>query len=202
LINSINTYFATAMTRRDVVYHFAGVRGLYGKHFENAAKISRDYKIDISTQTPPLLSIFGGKLTTYRLIAEKTVSALRRFFHTLPACRTAETPLPGGYFSGGIDTLIKNLQQKYPQIPAEQLSRYAHLYGTRCQLFLKGVTTIDDLGQHFGADLFEKEVHYLVEHEWAKTAEDILWRRTKLELALNAEQKAKLSGFLLDHQFD
>lgn len=198
LINAVNTYFSTVITRHDVVYHFAGVRGLYGKYFENAAKISRDYKIDVSTQTPPLLSIFGGKLTTYRLIAEKTVSALRVYFPKLPSCRTADTPLPGGYFSGGIDTLIESLQQKYPQIPAEQLSRYARLYGTRCQLFLKGVVNLEDLGQHFGADLFEKEVRYLVEHEWAKTAEDILWRRTKLELVLNADQKANLHKFLLN----
>lgn len=198
LITGVNTYFTKSLERADVIYHFAGVRGLYGKYFENASKISRDYKIDISAQTPPLLSIFGGKLTTYRLIAEKTVSALRAYFPKLPACQTSNTPLPGGYFSGGIDTLIKNLQQKYPLIPAEQLNRYAHLYGTRCQLFLKGVTVLDDLGQHFGADLFEKEVRYLVEHEWAKTAEDILWRRTKLELVLNTEQKSNLHKFLLN----
>jgi glycerol-3-phosphate dehydrogenase len=196
LLDAVNRYFTQSLARSDVVYHFAGVRGLYGKHFKEASKISRDYKIDISQQTPALISLFGGKLTTYRFIAEKTVDALRAYFPALPACRTADTPLPGGYFSGGIETLINDLQQQYPYLPDAQLSRYARLYGARCHLFLKGTTRLNDLGQHFGADLYEKEVRYLMAHEWAQTAEDILWRRTKLQLVLTHDQQATLSAFM------
>jgi glycerol-3-phosphate dehydrogenase len=196
LIEGVNTYFDKQLTRADVIYHFAGVRGLYGKHHDNASKISRDYKIEVSPQTPPLLSILGGKLTTYRLIAERTVDALRVYFPQLPMCRTATTALPGGDFTGGIDKLIETLQAQYPPLPAQQLARYARAYGSRCHLFLDGVASVSDLGRHFGADLYEKEVRYLVDHEWAQTVEDILWRRSKLELMLTPEEKAALRDYL------
>lgn len=196
LLAAVNKYFSVPLTRKDVLYDFAGVRGLYGDHHHNVSKISRDFTIEISTQPAPLLSILGGKLTTYRLIAEKTVDALRDFFPHLAPCTTREVPLPGGEWAGDIDSLIQQLCSDYPLLPRMQLHRYAHLYGTRCRLFLNNVASVADLGQHFGADLYEKEVRYLVEQELAQTAEDILWRRTKLALVLNDSEKNKLEAFL------
>ncbi len=159
----------------------------------NAQAVTRDYKLELSVVADqlPLLSVFGGKITTYRKLAEAAVDRLAPFFPTMTARWTADTPLPGGDFADR-DSLAQQLQLQYPWLPLAVQQRYLRSYGSRSHLLLLKAASIADLGEHFGAGLYQAEVDYLCQHEWAVLADEILWRRTKLGLQLDPAQQQRL----------
>jgi glycerol-3-phosphate dehydrogenase len=183
------------------VWTYAGVRPLYDDGASEAKAATRDYVFELDAgDNLPLLSIFGGKITTYRRLSEE---ALERLAPYLPASRreregwTASSPLPGGDFDvRGLPDLASGLQRDWPFLEADHALRLARAYGTRTRDILKGATSISDLGKHFGATLTEAEVRFAIGTEWAETAEDMLWRRSKLGLHLTAQQVEELAAFM------
>ena len=191
-----------AVTPHDVVWAYSGVRPLYDDGASEAKAATRDYvlELDAGADRPAALSVFGGKITTYRRLAEEAMERLRPH---LPASATAKrrwtanAPLPGGDFSvGGISDLAGDLQRDYPFLTAAHASRLAHGYGTRARTLLGSAKSTADLGRSFGATLTEAEVRYLAGQEWAQTAEDIVWRRTKLGLRMTAGEIDALADYL------
>ncbi|MGB6466912.1 MAG: glycerol-3-phosphate dehydrogenase, partial [Xanthobacteraceae bacterium] len=198
LCGVVNEYFRTAIGAADVVWAYAGVRSLYDDGARKAQDIGRDYtlKFDERFGEAPLLTVYGGKITTYRRLAEEALARLSHFF---PRSRpwTAKSPLPGGDFVyDGVDTLIERTQRTWRFLTAEHARRLVNAYGTRVDRVLGTATGLDDLGMRFGADLTAAEVRYLMTKEWAQTADDVLWRRSKLGLRLTADQAARLDRFM------
>ena len=179
------------------MHSYAGVRPLIDDSASDAQKVSRDYnfEIDAPDNTAPLLSIFGGKITTYRKLAEAATNQLTPFFPALNTPWTAQAPLPGADFSSQPE-LQQQLSQHYPWLEPALVQRYVRSYGTLCQNFLAPCKSLKDMGKHFGAGLYEVEVHYLQQQEWALTSEDILWRRSKLGLHLARSAQQQLEQYL------
>lgn len=201
LCNAVNHYFKQSISADDVIGHYAGVRPLYNDGASAAQEATRDYiiKLDHPQGHAPLLNIFGGKITTYRRLAEAALAQLNEYLprHTGPW--TKHAPLPGGDFKASdIDVLAQQLCEDYAFIELSWSHQLIRRYGTQCWTLLANARTIDDLGYHFGASLYEREVDYLVKSEWATTADDILWRRTKLGLQLNAAEQDSLQKWLND----
>ncbi|HVV69818.1 MAG TPA: glycerol-3-phosphate dehydrogenase [Gammaproteobacteria bacterium] len=201
LLTAVNRYFEQSITREQIVWTYAGVRPLHSENTSNVSAITRDYTLELNhdAQQAPLLSVFGGKITTYRKLAEHALQDLQRFFPHATSSWTKDAPLPGGDLpNADFSSFYKQLQQQYPWLPAELAYRYARSYGTLCQRFLNNAHNLSDLGQHFGAGLYEAEVAYLMENEWAETVEDILWRRTKLGLALSPQEVELLNQHITE----
>lgn len=187
LIESINRYFSRGLTRADVVWTYAGIRPLYDDHAASASAVTRDYVLDVdgdpAARTAPLLSVFGGKITTYRKLAEHALEKLAPFFPMTPGAWTAGAVLPGGDMPGAdFEAYVAELAAERPALPRALLSRMVRAYGTRVDVLLGGARTLDDLGPDLGGGLTGAEVDYLAAHEWARTSEDILYRRSKLGL--------------------
>jgi glycerol-3-phosphate dehydrogenase len=144
-----------------------------------------------------LLSVFGGKLTTYRKLAESALSQLAAYFPNMGARWTASAPLPGGEQMSSASELSINLGLQYSWLPQSLAQRWASSYGSRSWQLLDGASSLSDLGEHLGADLHAREVEYLCQHEWATCAADILWRRSKLGLFMSPSQQTKLQQYLL-----
>ncbi|MBK1781686.1 glycerol-3-phosphate dehydrogenase [Advenella sp. WQ 585] len=202
LLQSVNAYFKQAIRHEDIVSTWSGVRPLYDDAHGNASTTTRDYVFDVSGGTgssPPLLSVFGGKITTYRKLAEHALEKLAPFTGK-PQPWTHAAPLPGADLpNADINLFISQLQKNFPWLPKSTASRYACAYGTLALLFLAEKNSIESLGQHFGHDLYETEVKWLQAHEWANCAEDILWRRTRLGLYFTPEQTLALQKWLKKH---
>lgn len=182
-----NDYFSETIKPSQIVSHWSGVRPLYDDHHANPSEITRDYKLDIQTinEQCPIISVFGGKITTYRHLAEQAFSLLKPFFPHLKKYDTHSDCLPGGNIPNlDMPFFIKVLQKQYPWLPTELCKRYANTYGTHIFILLSGKKSIQDLGADHGHGLYETEINYLKTNEWAHTTEDILWRRTKLGLYL------------------
>ncbi len=195
LLEVVGQYFNCRLTADDIIWHYSGVRPLISKHNEPLSEISRDYLLELlSEHHPPLLNVFSGKITTYRKLAEEAVDLFSPFFKNLSKSQTKETLLPGGHFHLASEYLI-TLEKQFPYLPKKLAKRYLHTYGSDTPVLLKDCTCLNDLGTHFGAGLYQKEVDYLIEHEWAKTAEDIIWRRTKLGLFLTPNEIKLLSEY-------
>ncbi|MDX1268513.1 MAG: glycerol-3-phosphate dehydrogenase C-terminal domain-containing protein, partial [Oceanisphaera sp.] len=181
----------------DLVWSYSGVRPLMDDEHAEARKASRDYTLELNAppKEAPLLSVFGGKITTYRKLAEAATNAICRFFPAASGPWTRTAVLPGGDFSSqqGLST---ELQSQYPWLPDGLRQRFVRSYGTLCHRFLKDCKQLEDMGEAFGGHLYQKEVDYLRKHEWATTADDILWRRTKLGLELQKEQRERLQYYL------
>ncbi|MFN3516288.1 MAG: glycerol-3-phosphate dehydrogenase [Novosphingobium sp.] len=195
LCEGASRYFAKAITPADVVWTYSGVRPLVSDGSDKPEAATRGYRLDLSGEAmgAPLLSVYGGKITTYRHLAEEAVDLLAP---RLPALTgqawTRREALPGGDFAiDGLDALIAGYARDYPFLSAEDAERIARAYGTRARLWLG-----KDQGRDFGGGLRQAEVDYLVAEEWAVSAEDVLWRRTKLGLRLSAEQVAGLQDYL------
>jgi glycerol-3-phosphate dehydrogenase len=185
LCGVINTHFVKQIAPADVIWTYAGVRPLCDDEAADASAVTRDYVLELDNGSPPLLSVFGGKITTYRKLAEHALGKLKPYFPQSCAPWTHAAPLPGGDIAhGDFETFLTVLNQRWPWLPRELGLRYARAYGTRIERVLGGAHGIKDLGRHFGDDLYSREVEYLVEQEWAMTAEDVLWRRSKLGLHL------------------
>ena len=201
LLQVVNHHFKMQLTQDHIVHSYSGVRPLLEAQNATAQELSRDYKVVASgsEQNPVLINIFGGKITTYRKLAEHAVDQLKPFIPVAQPAWTATAKLPGGDFSDQA-TLSESLQQEYPWLPGQTVRRYVRQYGTLCLAFLKPSKQLSDLGQDFGAGLYRAEVDYLVRREWACTVDDILWRRTKLGLRLSAAQVATLQHYLATAQ--
>jgi glycerol-3-phosphate dehydrogenase len=200
LCGVVNEYFRASITATDAVWAFAGVRALYDDGARKPQDIGRDYALLLDERfgEAPLLTVYGGKITTHRRLAEDALDRLAHFFP--PARRwTAQSPLPGGDFPyDGIDALIGRTLQRWPFLGEDHARRLAHAYGTRVRNVLGNAARLDDLGRRFGADLTAAEVRYLMQHEWAQHADDVLWRRSKLGLRLNEAQAATLADFMAE----
>jgi len=199
LCDAVNRSLKKKITPEDIIWTYSGVRSLVDDGHENESEITRDYKLYIDERFgPPILSVFGGKLTTYRKLSEHAVNRIATF-HPKRQLRpwTDKATLPGGdIHKKDFDLFVDNQQKRYTFLPLEMLRRYARAYGTRMENILDGVNKKADLGYHYGDDLYEAEVAYLIRYEFAHTSEDILWRRSKLGLHISNEtQEALESSF-------
>lgn len=198
LCNAVSRYFDKPVTPGAVVWTYSGVRALYDEDdSENASALSRDYLLELDVDQAPLLSVFGGKITTYRTLANEAMAQLTRILPMAEQEWTADLALPGGNIPGAdFERYLKSVVQRYPELPRSLLERLTRNYGTCVHDLLGGVVSIDTLGEHFGADLYEVELRYLQDYEWAMRAEDVLWRRSKLGLHLNEEQAHRVEAWL------
>ena len=200
LCRAANEYFRTEIGAADVVWAFAGVRSLYDDGARKAQDVGRDYELILDKRygEAPLLTVYGGKITTYRRLAEQVLARLRHFFpHSRPW--TAQSHLPGGDFVyDGLETLVERTLRTWPFLRAEHARRLVRAYGSRVERVLENISRLEDLGTCFGADLTAAEVRYLMHKEWARTADDVLWRRSKLGLRFSAEQAAALERFMAE----
>ncbi len=195
LCNAVNHYLEKPISAEDVKACYAGVRPLQHNNTKNLSAITRDYafELNIDQAQAPLLSIFGGKITTYRRLAEHVLQDLAEYFPHMGPAWTQDAPLPGGEMpQADFAAFIKKLCADYSFLPTSLLHRYAKQYGTRAYDLLQNTQQLDDLGKSLGADLYEKELAYLMQREWAMTAEDVLWRRTKLGFQFSTEECAAL----------
>jgi glycerol-3-phosphate dehydrogenase len=203
LCRSASAYLRVPVTPEKVVWTYSGVRPLFDESGDTTAQAAtRDYvlKLDASPGTPPLLSVFGGKITTYRRLAE---AALAQLAPHLPAVTnrsagwTGKVPLPGGDFpKGDFDAQLAAARARYPFLAEAHLRRLLRAYGTRMEAMLAGATSMADLGTVYGADLTEAELRYLVRAEWARGAPDVLWRRSKLGLRLSKAEAVRVDEAL------
>ncbi len=201
LCESVSGYLARAVTPADVVWTYAGVRPLYDDGASEAKAATRDYVFELdATDNLPLLSIFGGKITTYRRLAEEALERLESFLPESLRARagwTAVSPLPGGDFNvRGLPELANDLHREWPFIAQDHALRLARSYGTRARDVLKGAASFADLGRHFGATLTEAEVRFVIATEWAQTADDMLWRRSKLGLRFTPAETEALDAWM------
>lgn len=199
LCESVNRYFKRSITPEDVVWSYAGVRPLYDDHSGSASAVTRDYRLDIDHSAAPVLSVFGGKITTYRKLAEHALEKLAPHLKGLKTTSwTAEAPLPGGDFKrSDFDKRVEALQRRVAGLSQQTATRLVRNYGTLVEtLMLSKENEGAPLGALIGADLHEGEVDYLMTHEWARSADDILWRRSKLGLRFGPEALAKLQDYM------
>jgi glycerol-3-phosphate dehydrogenase len=204
LCDSVSEYLAKPVIPEDVVWTYAGVRPLYDDGASEAKAATRDYVFELDTPGgAPLLSIYGGKITTYRRLAEEALERLSPYLRSAKAREgwTAKSPLPGGDMDvSAIPPLSAELVRNYPFLNAAHANRLAHAYGTRAAKLLGRAKSMTDLGQSFGATLTESEVRYLMSSEWACTAEDIVWRRSKLGLRLSPAEIAAIDDWIAAHR--
>ncbi len=199
LCAAVNRYFATPVSADDVVWSYSGVRPLYNDEAEDAAAVTRDYELELDAGPgqAPLLSVFGGKITTYRRLAEQALEHFAPYTPHAGKTWTANVPLPGGDIADAdFATFLDEVRRTWPWLREDLARRYARAYGTRIETLLEGAHASDHLGRDFGAGICEREVEYLVNNEWAMTSEDILWRRTKRGLRASAETVAALDDWL------
>ena len=199
LIDTANRYIAKPVSRADIAWSYAGIRPLYDDKAGSASAVTRDYMLDLDggDGVAPILSVFGGKITTYRKLAEHALDLLAPHVRGTGPAWTADVTLPGGDFAAtGFDALVDELAAARPGLPRPLLRRLARACGTRTAALLGEATTIADLGENFGGDLTAAEALYLVREEWARTAEDILYRRSKLGLHVPPETAARLDAWL------
>ncbi|OWP50393.1 glycerol-3-phosphate dehydrogenase [Pseudomonas nitroreducens] len=199
LLNVVNEHFKRQLGREDILRSFSGVRPLCDDESDDPSAVTRDYTLALDN-TPgeaPLLSVFGGKLTTYRKLAEAALEQLApHFAGVMKPSWTASAPLPGGEAMTTVEDLAIQLMDRLRQLDPALARRWAGTYGSRIWKLLDGAHNLSELGEHLGAGLYAREVEYLVREEWARDADDILWRRTKLGLFLNARQRERLEQFL------
>ena len=198
ILKVANDHFKKTLSPADVVWSYSGVRPLLEDESSDPSAVTRDYTLhlDDKNHKAPLLSIFGGKITTYRKLALSAMTKLTPYFDNLGEAWTDSKPLPGGDLEMSLDAFAMKLQQDYPFIGANLARRFANSYGTLTHTLLDKVNAEDELGQHFGNQLYQVEVDYLINHEWARSAEDILWRRTKLGLELTSDQVTALESYI------
>lgn len=199
LLASVNYYFERQLKKENVLSTYSGVRPLYSTHNADPSKISRDYHIETEDDIDhaPLLSVFGGKLTTYRALSENVVSSLSKYFKHLKKSRTRHLFLPGGDLGHAtIEKFINSLHDRFIWLPHHLARRFALNYGTRTLDLLQDCIALEDLGEKFGDDLYQREVDFLMETEWAMTAEDILWRRTKFGLTFTEAEIQRVKDYI------
>jgi glycerol-3-phosphate dehydrogenase len=195
----INRYFSRQISARDVVWSYAGVRPLLEEEAGDLSAVTRDYALecDATPQQAPLLSVLGGKITTYRRLAEEALALLLPALGGARPVWTAGAALPGGDIANAdFDQFYADASRHYGWMPQDLLHRYARAYGTRIHRLLRGASNLSHLGKCLGDGLYEVEVDYLVKNEWARMPEDILWRRSKLGLHVAPDTAQRLSAAL------
>jgi len=198
LLKVVNEHFKKQLGRTDVLHTYSGVRPLCNDESDNPSAITRDYTLSLSgdAEHAPILSVFGGKLTTYRKLAESAMAELAPFFKDMKPKWTEKASLPGGEDMSTPQALSAELSKRFAWLPAEVAQRWARTYGSRSWRLLEGVQSLSDMGEHLGGGLYSREVDYLCSEEWATTAEDILWRRSKLGLFTTAAEQASVQKYL------
>lgn len=195
LCDFVSEYFKKPVRPEDVVWSYSGVRPLYDDGASSATAATRDYVLSLNESAAPLLSVFGGKITTYRRLSEEAVDKLG-----LGKPWTAGVAMPGGDFAwNGVPDLVAKLCRDYPFLTESWAHRLATTYGTRAAAVLGGAQSREDLGEEFGADLTAAELAYLRDEEFARTGEDVLWRRTKLGLRLTKEQQQAVDAWMREN---
>lgn len=203
LCSVVNRYFERQVTPADIVWTYAGVRPLFDDAKGEASAVTRDYVFDLDggDGTPPLLSIFGGKLTTYRKLAEHAMARFAPLLGCKAGAWTADAVLPGGDLpAADFERFLLAFVAEHPWLPSPLARRLARAYGSRAGKIVEGRQGLNDLGQNLGGDLYEAELDYLAAHEWATTADDVLWRRSKLGLHLDEAAKARVEEWFRHHQ--
>ena len=206
LLQLANAYLARPLAASDIVWTYSGVRPLYDDGSSDPSAVTRDYVLKVDAgddgKAPPVLSIFGGKITTYRKLAESALKELLPFFPAMKAPWTRGEALPGGDLpksdtpNGARAAFLASLCRRYPGLPDTLLRALAHRYGTRALALLGDAKAPADLGRDFGATLSAREIDFLVREEWAMTAEDVLWRRTKCGLPMTPAQRDAVSTYM------
>ncbi len=198
LLGVANAHFRKQLEREDILHTFTGVRPLCDDESDNPSVITRDYTLFLSAEQhqAPLLSVFGGKLTTYRKLAEAALVQLAPFFPNMGGRWTRTAPLPGGEDLSNPDALAEELVAKIEGIDLALARRWASLYGSRVWRMLGEARAVNELGELIGQDLYTREVDYLRRQEWATRPDDILWRRTKLGLVFTDQETARLQHYL------
>jgi len=200
-----NRYFRKSIAPDDVVWSYSGVRPLVEDEAANASALTRDYRLLLDQQGAPLLSVFGGKITTFRRLAEEALDLIAPLLSNHRPAWTTHACLPGGDVFGAqpanravleFERYIRELQERYAWLPASVIARYAHAYGTRIDVLLADRRSLDDMGEEILPGLYEAEADYLMRFEWAADAADILWRRSKLGLHLAADAEARLDAWM------
>ena len=191
LLAAVNRYFKEKLRREDVLDSFSGVRPLFDDGQGNPSAVTRDYVFDLDeTGGAPLLNVFGGKITTYRELAERGMHKLKGVFPAMGGDWTESEPLPGGEIpDADYAAFAEQMRSDYPWMPRELRRHYGRLYGARVRDLVGNATSLEGLGRHFGGTLYEAEVRYLIAKEWALTAEDILWRRSKHRLHMSQPER-------------
>jgi glycerol-3-phosphate dehydrogenase len=203
LCDVVNDHFRTAITASDVVWSFAGVRPLYGESSAKPQDTPRDYVLALdegekAVREVPLLTVYGGKITTYRELAEAALDELAPILGARPAW-TAKSRLPGGDFpADGFEQLVAKTRATWPFLEAAQARRLVRSYGTRVDRILGAARRLEDLGPQLGAGLTGAEVRYLMAHEWAQSEDDVLWRRSKLGLLISRVERGRLGRYMVD----
>ncbi len=193
LLDLVNGYLATPLSRDDVVWDYSGVRPLYDDKNANASAVTRDYVFDLDTGSggtePAILSIYGGKITTYRRLAEHAMQKLAPVLGNSAPDWTANATLPGGDIPGGdFDRYLDACIARFDWVPSALTRRLARCYGTALEQILGQAKSLSELGAEIAPNLYEAELHYLMANEWARSADDVLWRRTKLGLGMQPDQ--------------
>lgn len=199
LCQCASEYFAEPVLEENVVWTFSGVRPLYDDGASKAQEATRDYVLrqDGEAGHAPVLNIFGGKITTYRVLSEAVVENIEELLGVKKSAWTANATLPGGYFPfEEFDQLVEQTLEQFPFLEKPQARRMCRAYGTETKLLLDDASSIEDLGKDFGCGLSEREVNYMRRKEWAHTAEDVLWRRSKLGLKMSDEQITALEQWM------
>lgn len=195
LCKIVNQYFNITLKPDDCCWTYSGVRALLDDKNNKLSEVTRDYMLDFSLNEhgAPLLSIYGGKITTYRALAERSVNFFKNIFPDLKKPWTAHAKLPGSELERiTFSEFSQKIYQQYSFLAKNLLERYLSLYGTRTQLLLSNINSEKDLGLYFNHGLYEHEIKFLIEHEWVSRVDDLLWRRTKLGLKFNSEEIEKV----------
>src|SRR5882757_1541996 len=199
LLRAVNRYCVRQLERADVVHSFSGVRPLFDDNAKDPSAVTRDYVFELNDVDGalPILSVFGGKITTFRKLSEHALEKLKPYFRDMSGPWTAGAALPGGDIAAAdFDTFAERLRRDHAALPRDVVDHYARLYGTRARGLLDGATAPDDLGRHFGGALYQREAEFLQREEWASSAEDILERRTKHGLHLTPDQKQAFTDWM------
>ncbi|KKC35322.1 glycerol-3-phosphate dehydrogenase [Devosia epidermidihirudinis] len=199
LLSAASEYFAKPVTRDQMHWAYSGVRPLFDDGASAAQEATRDYvlKVDGDAATGAAINVFGGKLTTSRRLAESVLEKIEHVLGKKGPAWTKKSTLPGGDFEPlAFDAEVRRLHKDYPGLPANLARRLTRLYGTKARILLGDAKDVSALGQHFGWDLYAAEVDYLIANEWARTAQDVLWRRTKVGLRVGPEEVAALEAYL------
>lgn len=192
LLDAINRYFKEKLLREDVLEHYSGVRSLFDDGQGNPSAVTRDYVFDLDhSDGPPMLNIFGGKITTFRELAQRGLHQLKPFFPTMKDDWTDTAPLPGGDMPhADFEAFQNQIKERYPWMPRKLRVHFTRLYGTRTSQIVGDGKSLADLGRHFGGYFYEAEARYLAAYEWAQTGDDVIWRRTKHKLHMTEPEQA------------
>jgi glycerol-3-phosphate dehydrogenase len=200
LCRAVNRYFRREIDSSEILWSYSGVRPLYDDGAANLSEVTRDYRLLVDEHAGlPLLSIYGGKLTTYRKLAVHALDKLKPWLPEMTQAWTHAAALPGGDVGpDGMPGLIARLSAEYPALPPGLVAQLAHRHGAATREVLTDARNVTDLGVHFGADLYAREVDYFIDREWARAADDVLWRRTKAGLELDDNAQKNLSRHISD----